>query len=214
MTTESPGPRTTPPPIRYQDMAPTFPEGDIDLGALLPGGGPLELEIGFGRGAFLLGRAVAAPGSRVIGVEIKSKWAYLVEERRLRLGLANARAFGADIREVLPRCEPDGSLARVFVHFPDPWWKKRHAKRRVLEDGLLADCARLLAPETGELFVQTDVEDRAAELVALLRANPAFRLEGDASGLVAANPFGARSNREARAALDGLPVYRVLARRV
>jgi tRNA (guanine-N7-)-methyltransferase len=214
MTTQSPGARTTPPPIRYQDMAPAFPEGDIDLGALVPGDGPLELEIGFGRGAFLLGRAVAAPGSRVIGVEIKSKWAYLVEERRLRLGLANARAFGADIREVLPRCKPDGALARVFVHFPDPWWKKRHAKRRVLEEGVLRECARLLAPATGELYVQTDVEDRAAELVAQLRENPAFRLEGDASGFVAANPYGARSNREARAALDGLPVYRVLARRV
>ena len=57
-------------------------------------------------------------------------------------------------------------------------------------------------------------DDPLAELVALLRENPAFRLEGDARGLVAANPYGARSNREARAALDGLPVYRVLARRV
>ncbi len=214
MSPDTPPARTTPPPIRYQDMAPAFPEGEIDLGALLPGDGPLELEIGFGRGAFLLGRAVAAPGSRVLGVEIKSKWAYLVEQRRIRLGLGNARAFGADIREVLPRLRPDASLARVFVHFPDPWWKKRHAKRRVLEDTLLTECARLLAPGTGELFVQTDVEDRAAELVALIRETPSFRLAGDAQGLVAANPYGARSNREARAALDGLPVYRVLAVRV
>jgi tRNA (guanine-N7-)-methyltransferase len=213
MPPETPPERKTPPPIRYQDMAPTFPEGEIDVRALVPGDGPIELEIGFGRGAFLLGRAVAAPGSRVIGVEIKSKWAYLVEQRRIGLSLGNARAFGADIREVLPLFRPDASLTRVFVHFPDPWWKKRHAKRRVLEDTLLDELARLLAPGAGELFVQTDVEDRASELVALLRGHSAYRLCGDASGLVAENPFGARSNREARAAADGLPVYRVLARR-
>ena len=214
MPPETPPKRTTPPPIRYQDMAPTFPEGEIDVGALVPGDGPIELEIGFGRGAFLIGRAVAAPASRVIGVEIKSKWAHIVEQRRITLGLTNARAFGADIREVLPRFRPDASLARVFVHFPDPWWKKRHAKRRVLEDTLLDEVARLLTPGTGELFVQTDVEDRASELVALLRAHGAYRLSGDAtSGLVSENTYGARSNREARAAADNLPVFRVLATR-
>jgi len=214
MAPETPPARKTPPPIRYQDMAQAFPEGEIDVNALVPGDGPLELEIGFGRGAFLLGRAVAAPESRVIGVEIKSKWAHIVEQRRITLGLGNARAFGADIREVLPRFRPDASLARVFVHFPDPWWKKRHAKRRVLEDSLLGEVARLLTPGTGELFVQTDVDDRAHELVALLREHGAYRLSGDASGLVSDNTYGARSNREARAALDGLPVYRVLAVRV
>lgn len=206
-----PEPKKTPPPIRYQDKAPAFSEGAIDLQALVPGAGPLELEIGFGRGAFLIGRAVAAPDSRVIGVEIKSKWAFIVEQRRITLGLSNARAFGADIREVLPRFGPDASVARVFVHFPDPWWKKRHAKRRVLEDALLDEVARLLVPGTGELFVQTDVEDRASELVALLREHGAYRLRGDTSGLVAENVYGARSNREARAHADGLPVFRVLA---
>ena len=97
------------------------------------------------------------------------------------------------------------------MNFPDPWWKKRHAKRRVLSDELLAELARLLRPG-GELFVQTDVEDRAAEYVAALRAQGAFHLAGE-GGFVSENPYRARSNREKRALADGLPIYRVLAHR-
>jgi tRNA (guanine-N7-)-methyltransferase len=213
--------------VRYGALAPRLPDGPIDLRALLPGQGPLELEVGFGRGAFLLGRAAAVSEVRLIGLEIKAKWAYLVDERRKARGLDNARAYAADVRVVLPRLGPDGILARAYVLFPDPWWKKRHAKRRVLEPTLLDELARLLrapsqpssadqAAGAGELFVETDVEERAEEVVALLQAHPAFALaaESDARGYVADNPFGARSNREERALQDGLPVYRVLARRV
>lgn len=199
---------STPPPIRYEETAPRPPEGPVDLGALIPGEGPLELDIGIGRGRSLFERARAAPGSRVIGLELKAKWAFKVEERRVREGLTNARVLRADAKELLARSGPDGCLARVFLSFPDPWWKKRHAKRRVLGPGLLDDLARLITPG-GELFVQTDVEDRAQELASLIAGHGAFEppLQIDA------NPFGARSNREVRAEEDGLPIHRLLARR-
>lgn len=186
-------------------MATALPEGELDVSALLPGTGDVEVEVGFGRGAFLIGRATAAPASRVIGIELKAKWAYLVEQRRARLGLGNARAFHGDAREALTRLRPDGGVARVFVHFPDPWWKKRHAKRRVVDGGLTDEVARLLRPG-GELFVQTDVEERFAELLEALREDARFDVSTPT-----ANPYGARSNREARADADGLPVYRILA---
>lgn len=182
------------------------------LDALVPGEGPLEIEIGFGRGMFLLERARAAPGSRIVGIEIKTKWAHLVEQRRLREGLSNAAAFAGDAREILSRSEDVSRVSRFFVNFPDPWWKKRHAKRRVLSTQLLADVHRLLV-RGGELFVQTDVEERATSVVVELTAHPGFALEGE-RGLVTDNPYGARSNRERRAIEDGLPVYRVLARKV
>jgi tRNA (guanine-N7-)-methyltransferase len=197
----------TAPPIRYELMARTVPEGNVDLGSLVPGTGPIEIEIGFGRGRFLLERARAAPESRIIGLEIKAKWAHLVELRRVREELLNAVAFRADARAVLPRCGPDGSVMRVFIHFPDPWWKKRHAKRRVLDDDVLHHVARLLV-KGGELFVQTDVEDRAASMRAQIEAHGGFELVHEAQ-----NTYGARSNREVRADEDGLPVYRVLALR-
>lgn len=199
----------TPLPIRYELMARHAPEGPVDLALLIPGEGDLELEIGFGRGRFLIERARAAPGSRVVGIEIKTKWAHLVEERRKRLGLANAVALCGDAREVLPRIVNEGALARVFVHFPDPWWKKRHARRRVVDDDFLVQLARLMKPG-GALFVQTDVEDRAVSMAERIAAAPELTVR---AGFEHENPYGARSNREVRAEEDGLPIYRIHATR-
>lgn len=201
----------TPPPIRYQEMAPQPPEGDIDLAALVPGEGPLEIDVGFGRGMSVFERAKAAPDARLLGIEIKSKWAYRVDERRKRLGLDRVRVLWGDARDILGRAGPPSSVRRIFIHFPDPWWKKRHGKRRVIGDELLDTLARLLVQD-GELYVQTDVEERAELYLGLLREHDAFDLLGD-EGMVPANPFDARSNRERRAEEDGLPVYRILARR-
>ena len=195
----------TPPPIRYEERAPAPPDGPVDLSALLEGAGPLELDIGFGRGRSFLERARARRG-RLIGIELKAKLAYEVEQRRLREGLETARAFRADARELLGRAGPDGCVARVFIHFPDPWWKKRHVKRMVVTDAFLDTLARLIEP-SGELYVATDVEERAAEYEARLAAHGAFEVRR-----IDENPF-ARSNREVRADEDGLPVYRLLARR-
>jgi tRNA (guanine-N7-)-methyltransferase len=177
----------------------------VDLRSLVPGEGPIELEIGFGRGRFLLERARAAPASRIVGIEIKAKWAHLVEARRAREAIANAVALRADARDLLPRMRPDGALARAFLLFPDPWWKKKHAKRRVVDEGFLDQLARLLAPG-GELFVETDVEERAAAMKERVAAHGAFELRP-----CDANPYRARSNREVRAEEDGLPIHRFVA---
>jgi tRNA (guanine-N7-)-methyltransferase len=148
-----------------------------------------------------------------VGIEVKAKWVYKVSQRLARHGLADrVHVLCGDARELLSRAEPPGSVARVFVHFPDPWWKKRHAHRMVVGVALLDALGVLLEPG-GELYVQTDVEERAAEYVEAIDAHPAFRLAGQA-GYVDHNPYGARSNREQRAEVDGLPVYRVLGHRV
>jgi tRNA (guanine-N7-)-methyltransferase len=201
-----------PDPRRYVALAPAAPEGPIDLPALWPAthDGEIELEIGFGRGMFLIERAQFAPDARLLGIEIKRKWAYLVSERAKRLELAGVRVFGADARDVLLRLGPDHSLARAFMHFPDPWWKKRHAKRRLRGQDTLDPLARLLRPGA-ELFIQTDVEDRAEDFVADLRGHGAFEVPADP--FIADHAYGARSNREKRAITDGLPVYRILVRR-
>jgi tRNA (guanine-N7-)-methyltransferase len=198
-------------PRRYLELAPRAPEGAVDLRTLWnTGAGEIELEIGFGRGMFLLERAHAVPNSRLLGVEIKSKWAYKVAERAQRESLVQVRVFAADARELLPRLGPDHCLTRVFVHFPDPWWKKRHAKRRLRGTSTLEPIARLLSPG-GELFIQTDVEERAQDFVTDIRAHGAFELPEQP--FVPDQEFRARSNREKRAIADGLPIYRVLARR-
>jgi tRNA (guanine-N7-)-methyltransferase len=146
----------------------------------------------------------------VVGLEIKSKLACQLFERVQGLGLPRITVLTGDVRIVLPNVRPDASLARAFMHFPDPWWKKRHEKRRVISEEVLDQLARLLRPG-GEFFMQTDVEERAAEASAQLAEHPGFELSG--SGYVDHNPYGARSNRERRAIEDGVPIYRLVAHR-
>jgi tRNA (guanine-N7-)-methyltransferase len=195
----------------YREHAPRAPEGRFSLEALVEGEGPIELDIGFGRGLSLFERAALAPESRIIGIEVKTKLAYKADERIRKRGLSNVAILCGDAREILKRAEPSGSVRRVSLHFPDPWWKKRHDKRRVIGDALLVELSRLMKPG-GALFIQTDVEHRAEQYVAQLRARPDFLLASE-SGYVDENPFGARSNREKRAIEDGLPVWRIVGSR-
>jgi tRNA (guanine-N7-)-methyltransferase len=195
---------------RYQEEAPRAPDGGFDLFEIFAPNAQIEMEIGFGRGLFIVQRAEAAKDAYLLGIEIKKKLVYRVEQRRQKLGLERVRVMAGDARIVLPEVRPDAALTRVFVNFPDPWWKKRHAKRRLLAEPLLDQIARLLRPG-GELFVQTDVEERAEQCRAQLHAHTAFELP--AGPAIAHNPYGARSNREQRAIEDGLPVYRILALR-
>jgi tRNA (guanine-N7-)-methyltransferase len=200
-------------------QAPRLPAGEALGWAEIMGVGakPLdfELEIGPGRGHFILERAAQTEGVCIIGLEIRLKWASLVDERLQRLGYAQrARVFAEDIRFALPRLAA-GSLSRVFVHFPDPWWKKRHAKRRLASGSVIEQMARLLRPG-GELFVQTDVWDAAIAYREAVDAHHGFAPAGDVEGspLLAENPYGARSPRERRVMADGMPISRLRYRRV
>lgn len=183
----------------------------LDLRTLVTGA-DLELEIGPGpKAGFLLERALAAPTSALVGLEIRRKWAAVGDAKLAKAGhAARARVFCEDAREALPRLGPTGGVARVFLHFPDPWWKKRHHKRLVLGDVFLDEVARLLASD-GVLYIQTDVEERADLYEEVTSSHPAFVAAGDGPGSprVAENPYGARSPREHRAIADGLPVYRM-----
>lgn len=188
---------------------PRLPEGDVALGDLLPGDGPLEIEIGPGRGAFIIGRCTAESHVRMVGLEIRRKWASVVDEKLAQLGMSKrARVFCEDARLALPRLLPDQSVSNVFIHFPDPWWKKRHQKRLVVVDPLLDEVARLLK-DGGMLLVQTDVEDRALEYDKRLAQHPALAPAGDNGSVLEHNPYSGRSNRETRCEKDGLPIHRL-----
>jgi len=194
-------------PRPYAD-APRLPEDAlIDPSLLVGAPGPIELEIGPGRGGFMLERVALDANARILGLEVKRKWATIVDQKLRALGHgARARVFAEDARDALPRFLA-ASVTTVFVHFPDPWWKKRHHKRLVLAAPLLDQLARVLTPG-GEVFVQTDVEERAERYEALFEAHAAFEPLGPGPR-VAENPFGARSPRERRALLDGLPILRL-----
>jgi len=197
-------------PRPYED-APRLPEGDrIDVRSLAAGAWT-EIELGPGRGWFLVERAAAEPQVALVGLEIRRKWATIVDRRLAGRGLgARARVFAEDARFALPRLGPDRSIRRFFVSFPDPWWKKRHTKRLLVRGDFLDPIARLLE-EGGELFVQTDVEERAAEYESLVSLDPRFVPDGDTPGSprIADHTYVARSPRERRAIADGLPIHRM-----
>jgi tRNA (guanine-N7-)-methyltransferase len=194
--------------------APRLPDGlSLDPGALLGGNpGPVELELGPGRGGFIIERLRAEPHVRMVGLEIRRKWAATVDQRLHQLGLAErGRVFAEDAREAVPRLCP-GSVSVVYAHFPDPWWKRRHRKRLLLTPGFLHELGRVLVPG-GELYVQTDVPERAGAYEALVAANAAFQPWGD-EPRVADNPRTTPSPRERRACADGLPIFRLRWRRI
>lgn len=197
-------------PLDHYAHAPRLPDGDeLDPALLVPGAsGALELEIGPGRGWFLVERLEVAADVGVIGLEIRRKWATVVDERLRARGLgARGRVFAEDARLALPRLR-SGVFAAVFVHFPDPWWKKRHHKRLVVTPEFVTAVARVLRPG-GELLVQTDVVERADAYERAILDSGAFRPATGAGARVEDHPFVARSPRERRAMADGIPIVRL-----
>ena len=193
--------------------APELPEGnDLELGPVVFGREQaVELEIGSGRGWFLVERLESKPDVLVVGLEIRRKWAQVVDDRLRKRGWGErGRVFAEDARLVLPRLKA-ATLAAIFIHFPDPWWKKRHRKRLVITPESVELIARALCPG-GELFIQTDVVDRHQTYRKLIAETPALEAWADQAE-IAENPHLARSPRERRCMEDGLPIYRLRYRR-
>jgi tRNA (guanine-N7-)-methyltransferase len=135
---------------------------------------PVELEVGFGKGLFLVRAAEACPAVNFAGVEIVRKYVFFTATRLAKRNLTNVRLVCADARLFLRDCVAKGSLQAVHVYFPDPWWKKRHHKRRVFTAEFAAQCERVLRPG-GNLHVVTDVADYFAIMCELLEQQPGLR---------------------------------------
>jgi tRNA (guanine-N7-)-methyltransferase len=146
--------------------------GTLDWDALFAAGRPRELEIGSGKGLFLLNAGRRHPDVDFVGIELARKYARRAAERLERHGLANVRVVWGDARRLLGSV-PDRSVRAVHVYFPDPWWKKRHRKRRMFQPEFIAQAARVLVPG-GRLEIATDVGSYFEEIVALMADSPAF----------------------------------------
>lgn len=132
---------------------------------------PLVLEIGFGRGEFLLGLAEEHPEQAFLGVEYSAKRVLKTARRLARTELRNVRLLPATAEVVVRDLLPHDSVAAVWINFPDPWPKKRHHKRRLLQPGLVRQLARALAAG-GALHVATDHAAYAEFIAEVLSAEP------------------------------------------
>jgi tRNA (guanine-N7-)-methyltransferase len=146
---------------------PAAPPPRYDWAAIFGNAHPVEIEVGFGKGLFLLTAAQENPGTNYVGVEIERKYQLFTATRVAKRGLPNVRLAWADARTFLRDRVPAASVRAVHVYFPDPWWKKRHHKRRVFTADFARQCERVLAPG-GRLHVATDVADYFAVITELL----------------------------------------------
>lgn len=167
---------------------------------------PLLLDIGCARGTFLLAMAQQQPRRNFLGLEIR---AALVEDalrRRDRLGLTNLHFIFCNVTPSLGpllASLPVGVLDQVTIQFPDPWFKKRHQKRRVVQPELVAAIAAHLSLG-GIVFLQSDVESVVVEMGERFSAHPRFTATEEKG-----SPFPILTEREAMTLERGDPVYRL-----
>lgn len=166
---------------------------------------PLLLDIGCARGRFLLKMAAAQPDWNFLGVEIREPLVDEANRIASEQGQTNVRYEFCNAMLVLDKLLeklPQELLQVVTIQFPDPWFKKKHAKRRMVNKELVETVAEKLATG-GRIFVQTDIEFLADEMFTLFRADE--RLEEIET---AENPFPAKTEREKAVEDKELPVYR------
>lgn len=130
---------------------------------------PVEAEVGFGKGLFLVTTAPRHPEVNFLGIEIVRKYQLFTATRMAKRQLRNVRLACADARSFLRDCVPDNSLRAMHVYFPDPWWKTRHHKRRLFTAAFVEQCERTLRPG-GRLHLATDVAEYFAVMRELLAA--------------------------------------------
>jgi len=146
-------------------------DGLLDYDAVFGRGGPRVLEIGFGMGQSLIEMAGAAPESNFVGIEVHRPGVGRLLHDMAEQQIDNIRVYCHDAVEVLRDCIPRASLDTIQVFFPDPWHKKKHHKRRLIQPPLVAQLVSRLKPG-GILHLATDWEDYAQQMMCVLSAEP------------------------------------------
>jgi len=147
--------------------------GLLDLGSVFGRRAPRVLEIGFGNGETLVSLAESSPERDYLGIDVYEPGIGRLLAAIAEKGLNNVRVMRADAAEVLRRSLPPASLAGVLLLFPDPWPKKRHHKRRLVQADFVRRVASSLAPD-GVFHLATDWHDYAEHMLAVLEAEDAF----------------------------------------
>ncbi len=175
----------------------------FDWEAIFGNSNRVEIEIGTGKGRFLIASAQSHPDVNFLGIDYSRKYLRMAAERMAKRGLTNVRVIRAEAREVVEKCVPDGSVGAFHIYFPDPWPKKRHHKRRLItaEFALLLPRKLLIG---GEIRTVTDHAGYFEEIVSHFAASPLlgeapFPVEEQCEGL---------TNYERKYVKEGRPIYR------
>jgi tRNA (guanine-N7-)-methyltransferase len=190
-----------------QTAAPVPPPPPIDWAALFGNPNPVEVEVGMGKGLFLLNSAVGRPDTNFFGIEIVRKYQLYATSRFAVRELKNAKTVCAAAGWVFQNFIATASVSAVHVYFPDPWWKAKHKKRRVFSPQFAAEAARITRVG-GKLLIATDVEEYFGVMTGIVRAMPAYRELGSETSTGTLEEAGYQTNFERKARQKGTPVWR------
>jgi tRNA (guanine-N7-)-methyltransferase len=167
----------------------------------------VELEVGFGKGLFLLNACQACPNVNFLGIEILRKYQLYAATRIAKRRLKNVRLVKADAREFLRDHVSEQAFQAIHVYFPDPWWKKRHLKRRLFTGDFVVQCERTLHAG-GRFYVVTDVADYFGVITALLQQRTQLKLLPPPDPKEPTHDLDYLTNFERKFRKAGRPIYR------
>jgi len=179
----------------------------VAAGTLFPRAAPWEVELGSGKGLFLASAAQTRPEHNFLGIELARKYAHFAAARLARLGVDNARMVHGDGLRVFRELLPAASITAAHVYFPDPWWKARHKKRRVMNEQFLRDVERVLISD-GALHFWTDVEEYFQAGVSTVKEVTGLSGPFDVVEVAPEHDLDYRTHFERRTRLAAQTVYR------
>lgn len=200
-----------PEPLPSLDLSPytvdlTGREPPVSWPGLFGNDHPVELEVGSGKGLFLVNAGIRTPAHNFLGVEMSRKYAHAAARRVARRALAHVKVLPGDARLFLSRFVPPASLRAVHIYFPDPWWKKRHKKRRVFTAPFVADVQRGLEPG-GDFRMATDVEEYFGVMLELMAQHPRFVARPSPEARTPEHDLDYLTNFERKYRIEGRPIF-------
>tara|TARA_Y100001968_G_scaffold283706_1_gene282538 strand:+ start:388 stop:1044 length:657 start_codon:yes stop_codon:yes gene_type:complete len=174
---------------------------------------PIHLDIGSAKGEFLLELAIKFPDWNFVGLEIREPLVSLCEKKRKKLELNNLRFLFCNVNVSLDEWLSDldyGQLKRVSIQFPDPWFKRKHYKRRVLTENLVNSIAKSMTND-GEIFIQSDILKLFQSMTNTMDKSGYFsRNDLEDLKFIDKNPYNVRTDRELFSLKNNLQIYRVI----
>ena len=174
---------------------------------------PIHLDIGSAKGEFLIELATKYPDWNFVGLEIREPLVSLCEKKRRKLELTNLKFLFCNVNVSLDEWLSDldfGQLKRVSIQFPDPWFKRKHFKRRVLKTNILNSIAKAMSKD-GEIFIQSDIFKLIEYMTNTIDKNRYFTRKnlGDLIS-IDKNPYNVMTDREIFSLKKNLLIYRVM----
>lgn len=188
---------------RSHDM----PAEELDWREFFGNDFPVELDIGCGRGLFTWHASEANREINYLGIELEFKSARRAAAKLFKREIPNARIISGDARDILAKLIVPGSVQAAHVYFPDPWWKKKHKRRRLFTDDF-ADLVAGVLKAGGLLHSWTDVKDYFEVISSLLEHHPRFETLPPPEEKTPAHDLDYHTSFERKKRRDGKTIYR------